>query len=205
MVESLRPMGSNSSSRWFFEIDREKTIDVVSGFNRTTRRVRLQPDFALCSGSSRTSRSVRLQPDRATFWEALYARGGGESGGACRSSAVCSRSGRRSPVSIELTVVTKPGITPTGPIKEATSASSGSSALRTEHAVDDEEDEVEEWRCIGQTPLPGCSQVHSSACDALGVAAHNATGTATVTSSCMTSQLAATRRTCRRAVRTGLG
>ena len=119
-------------------------------------------------------------------------RGGGESGGTSRSSGVRSICGRRLLVSIVLIAATKPGSTPTVPISEATSASSGSNALRREHAVDGEEDEEDavEWRCIGQTPPLGCSQVHS--CAALGDAAYSATGTHTVTSSCRTSQLAAT-------------
>jgi hypothetical protein len=49
----------------------------------------------------------------------------------------------------------KPGSTPTGPISEATSASSGSIAPRREHAGDGEGDEDVEWRCIGQTPPLG--------------------------------------------------
>ena len=62
-----------------------------------------------------------------------------------------------------------------------------------------------EWRCIGQTPPLGWSQVHSSACDSVAAAAYSATGTQTVTSSCRTSQLAATRRRWRRQVRTRSG
>jgi hypothetical protein len=58
--------------------------------------------------------------------------------------------------------VMKLGNTPVGPMIDDTSASSGSSALRSEHPADGDGVFVE-WRCIGQTPPVGCSQVHSTA------------------------------------------
>jgi hypothetical protein len=63
-------------------------------------------------------------------------RGGGESGGAKRSTGVRSICQGRVLVSGEAIDVTKLGSTPVGPTIEETSASSGSSALRREHPAE---------------------------------------------------------------------
>jgi hypothetical protein len=64
--------------------------------------------------------------------------------------------------------VTKRGRTPVDPMIDDTSASRGSSALRSEQPADGEGVLVE-WRCIGQTPPVGWSHVHSWAADSVCV------------------------------------